>query len=101
MYVLLSENETKLYYQQILKETTKIIEELVKSNPKIPIYNSIYNQLIDIQKNVVDECKFSKEEIAERYSIGSIAVRNFEREEPLYHRLCDIYGGAVDYMDLK
>lgn len=101
MYVRLSNNETKSYYRQVLDETTKMVLEIINLTPEILIYNSIYNQLIDINKNIIDEENYTEhDKIKERYNFGIIAVRNFEIEDPLYYRLCDLYAGVRIYKDL-
>lgn len=59
-----------------------------------------YYQLVDIQKNVVDEGLYSDwEQINERYTLGAIAVKNYYEDEEMYQRLCDIFGEAIIYSE--
>lgn len=101
MYQRLSGNKTKSYYKQILKDTMSIVLDLMEQEPD-QLKQIIYDQLVDIQKNVVDEGLYSEwEQINERYTLGAIAVKNYEEDDEMYQRLCDIFGGAVMYSDLS
>lgn len=100
MYQRLSNNKTKAYYKQLLGETIALVSDLLQNESDILTQN-IFDQLNDIQKNVVNEGLYSGwEEINERYTLGAIAVKNYEEEEEMYQRLCDIFGGAIVYHEL-
>lgn len=91
--------EEKKYYREIVDlaiEETKILMEM---SPKVGIYLSIYNQLVDIKQNIIEENKvFSRFELYKRYSLGMIAVKNFDENADEYaQKLIDSYGGTFDY----
>lgn len=97
MYKRLKTQCTKKYYVQILNETIGLVSPLV-NNDESGFYLNIYSQLIDIKKNVVVEHKFTNwEDINDRYSLGAIATRNFDEDDELRNRLCDVFGGAIKY----
>lgn len=100
MYQRLSVNKTKSYYKQILNETIAIVAHLLEQEPDVLTQN-IYDQLVDIQKNVVVEGRYSDwEQINERYTLGAIAVKNYDEDDEVYQRLCDIFAGAIMYSEL-
>mgnify|MGYP007056261469 CR=1 FL=1 len=100
MYQQLSSKKTKSHYKRILKDTIAIVAHLLEQAPD-SLTQNIYDQLLDIQKNVVDEKIYSGwEQINERYTLGAIAVKNYEEDEEMYQRLCDIFGGAILYSEM-
>ena len=100
MYQRLFDNKTKYYYKQILNDTIGIVAGLLEKEHDMLIQN-IYDQLADIKKNVVDEYMYSEwEQINERYTLGAIAVKNYEEDDEMYQRLCDIFAGAIMYSEL-
>lgn len=100
MYKRLSENETQKYYQKILNETLIIAEEHQRIEQNA-LWNSIVNQLRDIQKMVVEEYSFSDwEDVYERYTLGTIAIQEFLEGDEMQERLCDIFWGAVHYRSI-
>ena len=100
MYQRLSEHKTKFYYKKILKDTIVIVADSLEQEPDVLIQN-IHDQLVDIQKNIVDNGLYSDwEQINERYTLGAIAVKNYDEDDEMYQRLCDIYGGAILYSEL-
>ena len=100
MYQRLNENKTKSYYKQILKDTIVIVDDLLVTEPDVLTQN-IHDQLLDIQKNVVENAMYTEwEQINERYTLGAIAIKNYDEDEEMYQRLCDIYGGAIMYSEL-
>ncbi len=100
MYQRLSEHKTKFYYKKILKDTIVIVADSLEQEPDVLIQN-IHDQLVDIQKNIVDNGLYSDWElINERYTLGAIAVKNYDEDDEMYQRLCDIYGGAILYSEL-
>lgn len=88
MYTRLSHKRTKKYYREI--------------SPEIAMYRSILNQLIDIKHTIIEQCKvFSVMELYRKYSLGLIAVKNFDEATDEYaQKLIDSYGGAFDYYDM-
>lgn len=99
MYQRLSEHKTKFYYKKILKDTIVIVADSLEQEPDVLIQN-IHDQLVDIQKNIVDNGLYSDwEQINERYTLGAIAVKNYAEDDEMYQRLCDIYGGAIMYSE--
>lgn len=101
MYHPLSENKTKRYYKELLEETLSIASDNSKKH-NTSMWHSIVNQIIDIKENVVQKQIFDDwEEIYDRYTLGTIAIQNFEENDEMQHRLCDIFGGAVHYKEFK
>lgn len=105
MYIRLSENRTKKRFVQILTDTISLFDSLLRSEIQtdiIDLYQNIYDQLIDIKENVVDYPKYSGwEQICGRYTLGAIASKNYDDDDEIKHRLCDIFGGAVHFDELK
>ena len=100
MYKRLKDKKTKGYYLQILNETIELVQTL-SSNENNGLYKNLYLQLVDVKKNVVEEQKYSGwEQVNSRYTIGAIATKNFENDDELRYRLCDIFGGAMDYSSM-
>lgn len=101
MYTPLSNNKTKDYYQKIVNETLFISEERLKEEHLL-LWNSIVNQLKDIKEMVIEQQAFSDwEEVYDRYTLGTISVREFTEEDEMQARLCDIFWGAVHYSELE
>ena len=71
----------------------------MEMSPKVAIYASIYNQLVDIKQNIIEENKVSPDSnYIKRYSLGMIAVKNFDENADEYaQKLIDSYGGTFDY----
>ena len=99
MYTRLSRNATRSYYRSIINRAIEETKELMEMSPQIVMYRSIYNQLLDLRTKVVENhVVISKSELFGRYSLGTIAVKNFDAEHDEYaQRLCDSYSGALDY----
>lgn len=102
MYTRLNKNRTKKYYREIINIVTEETNILKKMSPDIRIYLSIYNQLIDIQdKIIVNSIVFSEEELYNRYTLGAIAVKNFDLDNDEYaQKLSDSFGGTFDYYQM-
>ena len=78
MYTRLHTKRTKKYYREIVNLAIEETKNLMEMSPKVAIYASIYNQLVDIKQNIIEENKvFSRFELYKRYSLGMIAVKNF------------------------
>lgn len=101
MYYPLSEKKTKHHYKEILEETLSISKDnLNKYNTSL--WNSIVNQILDIKENIVQNQTIDDwEEIYDRYTLGTIAIQNFADDDEMQNRLCDIFGGAVHFDELK
>lgn len=99
MYTRLHTKRTKKYYREIVDLAIEETKNLMEMSPKVAIYASIYNQLVDIKQNIIEENKvFSRLELYKRYSLGMIAVKNFDENADGYaQKLIDSYGGAFDY----
>ncbi len=90
---------TKTYHREIVNLAIEETKNLMEMSPKVAIYASIYNQLVDIKQNIIEENKvFSRFELYKRYSLGMIAVKNFDENADEYaQKLIDSYGGTFDY----
>lgn len=100
MYISLSENPSKNYYIHVLEETMALIENSEEKDS--PLYSNIFEQLKDIKKNVIEHRLIKDwDGINERYTIGAIAVQFFDDNDEMQNRLCDIFGGAVRFDELK
>lgn len=99
MYTRLNKNRNKKYYTKIVGIAIEETERLLKQSPEITMYSVILNQLIDIKENIIDNnIVFSESELYRRYTIGAIAVKNFELENDEYaQKLSDVFGGTFDY----
>ena len=99
MYTRLEEKKTKKRYREVVDLAIEETKSLMEMSPKITMYHSIYNQLIDIKSEIIDQHKvFSRFDLYRRYSLGAIAVRNFDENSDEYaQKLIDSYGGAFDY----
>lgn len=99
MYTRLHTKRTKKYYREIVDLAIEETKNLMEMSPKVAIYLSIYNQLVDIKQNIIEENKvFSRFELYKRYSLGMIAVKNFDENADEYaQKLIDSYGGTFDY----
>ena len=101
MYIPLSDNKTKGHFQEIVDDTLLLSEGMRDIEQNI-IWNSIVNQLQDIKVMIIEKQAFSDwEEIYDRYTLGTIAVREFTEGDEMQIRLCDIFWGAVHYSELE
>ena len=51
---------------------------------------------------VIENYSFADwEEIHDRYTLGTLAVRDFPEGDEMQLRLCDIFWGAVHYQELE
>ncbi|MFC4211613.1 hypothetical protein ACFOWA_10490 [Pedobacter lithocola] len=99
MYTRLEDNMTRKYYQEILEAAIKQAKaEKDGCGEQVPMYVSVYNQLLDIKKNVVEKKRaYTYEQASKRYSIGVIAARNYEDAGDYQSHLFDIYWGIRYY----
>ncbi|WP_312076431.1 immunity protein Tsi6 family protein [Chryseobacterium sp.] len=103
MYTRLDNNRTKKYYREIINSALLETEKLLKMSPEIIIYQSIYNQLADINEKIIkNHIIFSEDELYNRYSLGALAVKNFDLDNDEYaQKLSDSFGGTFDYNEMK
>jgi hypothetical protein len=101
MYTPLPNTPTRSQYRILLNETISIFDELSKKT-SLPLFKQILQELKDIKAFVVDIPIFDDwEKINDRFSIGAIATKNFEEGNELRDRLCDVFGGAIEYAEMK
>jgi len=92
---------TKTEYRELLDNLKEETKKLVDKFPEITIYKSIYNQIIDIIKRINNKEILSEQEIYQQYSIGAIAVKNFDCDKDIYGRkLQDAFGALFEYWNL-
>ena len=95
-----SDRESKNNYRLFLDESINIIERIVKQCDS-QLYKIILNQLYDIKENIVETRKLTDwSDIDDRYTIGSLAVQNFEDSDSMRDRIQTIYYGAIEYINL-
>lgn len=95
------EVNTKKEYKDLLNELGRESKILADKYPEISIYKSIYNQIADIQSMIHHNIKLSENELYNKYSIGTIAVKNFDCEEDIFGRkLQDVSGALFEYWDM-
>lgn len=99
MYQRLSENYTKMYYLNILENTRQIILNILNQE-KTPLWNSILSQIEDIQQKINNKIIEDWENVYERYSLGTIAVKCFSDNDEMQLRLMDIFFGIVHFNEL-
>lgn len=93
----LPENATKVEYQQFLNETIEIFR-LQSKNEHDELSRIILDQLLDLKENVVDLGVLTEwDEINERYTLGGLAIKNYEEEDELGQRIKDVFWGALEY----
>lgn len=92
---------TKREYRGLLNSLAYETRELMNKFPEIAIYNSIYDQIINILEEINSGEALSEHDIYQRYSIGAIATKNFDCEEDIYGRkLQDAFGALFEYWNL-
>lgn len=101
MYKRLATEKTRQYYNKILMRTLFLSEERLLKEQSV-LWNSIVNQLRDIKVMIVEKQVLSDwEDVYERYTIGTIAVREFPENDEMQARLSDIFWGAVHFKELQ
>lgn len=85
---------TKSEYRKVIDETLLETRELIQRFPELQIYKSIYDQILQIREDVlVRNLKMTLFEIIDKYTLGGIAVKNFDLEHDIYaQKLSDIAG---------
>lgn len=99
MYKRLFLERTQTKYNKTIEEVILESKLLVKKFPEITMYESIYNQVLDIKMQIItNKMIFTELEISNKYNLGAIAVKNFDLEnEEFAQKLSDIFGGSIDY----
>lgn len=105
MYIRLSQKMTKKYFKEILDNALQQARMEYEESPDNSLNVSIYNQLLDIKKKVVEEKYiFTEEESRKRYPLGVLVVRNFDgyldMDWDYPKKLIDIAGGISRYPNL-
>lgn len=99
MYQRLSDNYTKKYYLNMLESTRQIILNILNQE-KTPLWNSLLSQIEDIQYKIKNKIIEDWEDVYERYSIGTIAIKCFSENDEMQLRLMDIFFGIVHFNEL-
>lgn len=100
MYTRLSQVMTRSYYREILDKALRQAKEEYKISPNISFNRSIYHQLVDIKKVVVEQgCIFTLEESKQKYPLGVMTLRHFDGYEDFDYKdmLIDISYGISRY----
>ena len=105
MYIELEKDCSKKRFSQILDETQLIVEEKLLEtgqSEECELWASILVQIKDIREKIVKTRSLTDwEDIYERYSIGQLGLQCFEYDDEMHMRLCDIFYGAVHYIELS
>lgn len=95
-----SDRESKKNYRFFLDETIDILDKIVKQSDS-QLYKIILSQLYDIKENVVETMRLTDwTDIDDRYTIGSLAMHNFDDNDSMKDRIQTIYYGAIEYVNL-
>jgi len=95
------EVNTKKEYNNLLNELSIESKILTDKYPEISIYKSIHNQIDDIQNMIHNNIKLSENDLSKKYSIGAIAVKNFDCEKDIFGRkLQDLFGALFEYCNM-
>jgi hypothetical protein len=82
MYTDLEDKLTKKYYLEIVEKALVQAKEEYKLSPNIPMNISIYYQLLDIKKTVIDNNEvYTKDEAYKKYPMAVMVTRIFFAEE--------------------
>lgn len=96
-----SDNYSKTEYIQFLNETIEIFC-LQCNNEEDIISQNILEQLLDIKENVIELGVLTEwDDINERYTLGGLAIKNFEEDDELGQRIQNVFCGALNYYNLK
>ncbi len=86
-------------YKEIVE--IKLLESynLMKRFPDISLYESIYNQVKSLKETVIEKnIILSKDYVFKHYSLGAIAVKNFDSEHDLFaEKMMYIFGLSYKY----
>ncbi len=94
--------ESKKDYIEIIETTLLESHYLMKRFPEVPMYENIYNQIESLKKFIIEnKVDLSKDYVFEHYSLGAIAVKNFDSENDIFaEKLMFIFGLSYKYKDL-
>lgn len=96
-----NDNKTKANFGLLLDETIITVQKLLKSAPA-EIYVVILSELEDIKETIVTlGIPLDEDEIYQRYSLGSIAIKNLESDSDLYKRITTLFYGVSVYSELS
>lgn len=96
-----SDNYSKTEYIQFLNETIEIFCLQCNDEEDI-ISQNILEQLLDIKENVIELGVLTEwDDINERYTLGGLAIKNFEEDDELGQRIQNVFFGALNYHNLK
>lgn len=94
------QKETKRNYSIFLNATIRMFGDIVQATDDY-LYKTIYDQLIDIKKNVVETATLKDyDAINERYNLGGLAIKNFDDDDELRIILTTVFKGALYYSEL-
>lgn len=97
---IFGENETKMNFRLLLEETKAMVQDLLNEDAS-DIYGLIMYELNDMMETIVDlGLPLDEDEINQRYSLGAIAIKNFDQETELYKRMTTLFYGAMVYSEL-
>ncbi|QNK61051.1 hypothetical protein H7F33_10685 [Pedobacter sp. PAMC26386] len=93
---------TKKEYRNVIQETLLETEKLISKFPELSIYQDIRSQIMLIKEDVlIKQLRMTLFEIIDKYTLGAIAVKNFDLEhDPYAQKLSDIAGLSCKYFDL-
>ena len=95
-----SNRESKRNYRFFLDETINIVDGVVKRSDR-QLFKIILSQLYDIKENVVKTGRLTDwTDIDDRYTIGSLAIKSFDDNDPMKDRIQTIFYGAIEYVNL-
>mgnify|MGYP004641106113 FL=1 len=97
----LSDNYSKAEYILLLNETIEMFR-LQCNNEEDFLSQNILEQLLDIKENVIELGVLTEwDDINERYTLGGLAIKNFEKNDELGQRIQNIFLGALNYHNLS
>lgn len=97
----LSDNYSKAEYIHFLNETIEIFYPRCNNEEDI-LSQNILDQLLDIRENVIELGVLTEwDDINERYTLGGMAIKNFEEDDELGQRIQNVFCGALNYHNLK
>lgn len=97
----LSDNYSKAEYILLLNETIEMFR-LQCNNEEDFLGQNILEQLLDIKENVIELGVLTEwDDINERYTLGGLAIKNFEKNDELGQRIQNIFLGALNYHNLS
>jgi hypothetical protein len=97
----LFDNYSKAEYILLLNETIEIFR-LQCNNEEDILSQNILEQLLDIRENVIELGVLTEwDDINERYTLGGLAIKNFEEDDELGKRIQNVFWGALNYHNLN